>query len=219
MPICSFAPSRSPPPCSMHRQIYTKPASPTLIPAGLDYVTAQWGIWRAGGIAVPLSLSATEKELEYAISDSQANCLLTTTELAPKVKSLVERSGLRLVIVNDVHDEIRVTLPEIDTGRRAMILYTSGTTSKPKGVVTTHACITAQIESLIEAWRWQADDRIPLFLPLHHIHGIINIMSCALWSGRGHRAVSEIRHAGNPRARCRRGPTRCSWRSPRSTSS
>ncbi len=154
-----------------------------LTPAGFDYVTVQWGIWRAGGIAVPLSRSATEKELEYTLSDSQANCLLTTNELAPKVKSLADRLRLRMVIVNDIHDKDRVTLPEIDPGRRAMILYTSGTTSKPKGVVTTHACITAQIESLIEAWHWRADDRIPLFLPLHHIHGIINIMSCALWSG------------------------------------
>ena len=64
-----------------------------------------------------------------------------------------------------------------------MILYTSGTTSKPKGVVTTHANICAQIETLVAAWRWQPDDRIPLFLPLHHVHGIINVLSCALWSG------------------------------------
>ena len=64
-----------------------------------------------------------------------------------------------------------------------MILYTSGTTSKPKGVVTTHVNIQAQIESLIEAWEWNAADRIPLFLPLHHIHGIINVTCCALWAG------------------------------------
>ena len=64
-----------------------------------------------------------------------------------------------------------------------MILYTSGTTSRPKGVVTTHANNTAQITSLIEAWEWSADDRIVLCLPLHHVHGIINVVSCALWSG------------------------------------
>ena len=67
--------------------------------------------------------------------------------------------------------------------RRAMILYTSGTSSRPKGVVTTHANITAQIESLVEAWEWSADDRILLCLPLHHVHGIINVVSCALWAG------------------------------------
>ncbi|MFM7922312.1 MAG: AMP-binding protein, partial [Planctomycetaceae bacterium] len=64
-----------------------------------------------------------------------------------------------------------------------MILYTSGTTSRPKGVVTTHECIQAQIESLVRAWDWQPTDRIPLFLPLHHIHGIINVVCCALYCG------------------------------------
>jgi len=64
-----------------------------------------------------------------------------------------------------------------------MMLYTSGTTSKPKGVVSTHRNIEAQITSLVEAWGWRSDDRTPLFLPLHHIHGIVNVLSCALWSG------------------------------------
>src|SRR5690606_13014242 len=59
-------------------------------------------------------------------------------------------------------------LPEVSTQRRAMILYTSGTTSKPKGVVTTHDNITAQITALIEAWEWAATDRILHMLPLHH---------------------------------------------------
>ena len=49
--------------------------------------------------------------------------------------------------------------PSIDTGRRAMMVYTSGTTGKPKGVVATHANITAQIESLADAWEWTRDDR------------------------------------------------------------
>ena len=69
-----------------------------------------------------------------------------------------------------------------------MIVYTSGTTNRPKGVVTTHANITAQIESLVTAWEWTAADRTLLVLPLHHVHGIINVVCCALWSG----AVLEI---------------------------
>ena len=64
-----------------------------------------------------------------------------------------------------------------------MMLFTSGTTSKPKGTVSTHKTIRAQITTLIDAWCWTEDDVIPLFLPLHHIHGIINILSCGLWAG------------------------------------
>jgi len=65
------------------------------------------------------------------------------------------------------------------------MVYTSGTTGKPKGVVTTHANLSAQITALIEAWGWTAADRILLVLPLHHVHGIVNVVCCALWAGAG----------------------------------
>ena len=60
------------------------------------------------------------------------------------------------------------------------IVFTSGTTSKPKGAVTTHGNIAAQISTLMDAWAWQSEDVIPLFLPLHHVHGIINGLCSAL---------------------------------------
>jgi len=162
-----------------------------LIPGGFDYVTVQWGIWRAGGVTVPLSLSATEPELEYAITDSDAQRVITNAEFSAKLAPLCQRLGLPLTLVDEIPECASSTLPTIAPNRRAMILYTSGTTNKPKGVVTTHANVQAQIEALVTAWQWQDSDVIPLFLPLHHIHGIINVLSCALWSGA---TVDTFRH-------------------------
>ena len=154
-----------------------------LVTPGFAYTAAQWAIWRAGGIKVPICLSATESEWEYALTDSQSSIVVADVTNAPRIASLCQKLGLRLVNIDDITTDTSQSLPVIDVSRRAMILYTSGTTSKPKGVVTTHANIQSQIESLVQAWEWTAADRIPMFLPLHHIHGIINITGCALWSG------------------------------------
>jgi malonyl-CoA/methylmalonyl-CoA synthetase len=145
-------------------------------PAGFAYFAIQWGIWRAGGIAMPLSLSATTREKEQALEDSGARIFVGLRGNEPP-------AGLRGLVFEELDFTAAGPLPELAPDRRAMLLLTSGTTSRPKGVVTTHANLQAQIESLVAAWEWSADDRIPLFLPMHHIHGIVNIAGCALWSG------------------------------------
>ena len=150
---------------------------------GFGHVSTQWGIWRAGGVAVPLALSHPDAELEYVIRDAGARVLIADRSSAGRLGPLAERLGIRFLTEEDLSGRAAGHLPAIDPGRRAMIIYTSGTTGKPKGVVTTHANIEAQISALIEAWEWTGDDRILLVLPLHHVHGIINVVSCALWAG------------------------------------
>merc|ERR1740128_1285352 len=65
----------------------------------------------------------------------------------------------------------------------AMILYTSGTTGPPKGVVLTHNNLYHQAQCLIDAWEWTASDRLLHTLPLHHTHGIVNCLLCPLTVG------------------------------------
>jgi len=156
-----------------------------LVTPGFPWVAVQWGIWRAGGIAVPLPLNSTRPELEYLIDDTGASTLVFDTLAASLLSPIATGRGIRALCYDTLaaSPATQLQAPEINGERRAMILYTSGTTSRPKGVVTTHANITAQIMSLVEAWEWSANDRIVLCLPLHHVHGIINVVSCALWSG------------------------------------
>lgn len=65
----------------------------------------------------------------------------------------------------------------------AMILYTSGTTGKPKGVLLSHSNIDAQVRSLVSSWSWSPADVIVHTLPLYHTHGIVNALLCPLYVG------------------------------------
>ena len=159
-----------------------------LVTPGFAWVAVQWGIWRAGGIAVPLPLGSPAAELEYFVDDAQAAALIYDAPSERVLAPLAAARGVRAHSTEQVLAHQPAPLPVVAGERRAMILYTSGTTSRPKGVVTTHTNITAQITPLVEAWEWSADDHIVLCLPLHHVHGIVNVVSCALWSG----AVCEM---------------------------
>jgi malonyl-CoA/methylmalonyl-CoA synthetase len=73
--------------------------------------------------------------------------------------------------------------PAIAPEGDALIIYTSGTTSKPKGAVHSHSSVSNQCRVLLEAWRWTASDTILHTLPLHHVHGLINVLCCAIAAG------------------------------------
>lgn len=154
-----------------------------LIPPSFEYTAVQWGIWAAGGIAVPLCVQHPLPALEHVIKDSGAEVIIVHKDYQDVLHPLKANSGLFILHLTDVFKENLTGLPDILPNRRAMMLYTSGTTNKPKGVVTTHANIQSQIIALVEAWEWQKEDYILNILPLHHVHGIINVLSCALWSG------------------------------------
>jgi malonyl-CoA/methylmalonyl-CoA synthetase len=153
-----------------------------MVESTYDYVRVQWSIWRAGGIAVPLCLTHPAPELEYVLDTTRPALAVASPAYAGLLAPLAGARGIDFLSVEDVVGE-PAAMPVVSPGRGAMILFTSGTTGRPKGVVITHANITAQIRSLVEAWEWNEDDRILLTLPLHHIHGIVNVIGCALWSG------------------------------------
>jgi malonyl-CoA/methylmalonyl-CoA synthetase len=170
-----------------------------LMEPGLEYVVTRWAIWRAGGVAVPLSPRHPIPELEHVVDDSRASILIAGDGLDQRLRPIAEQRDLSFRAISSGGYEVRPILPlvaneereraipadepgdlpVVSMGRRAMILYTSGTTGRPKGVVSTHAALDAQMRSIVEAWGWSADDRILHVLPLHHTHGIVVAMDSA----------------------------------------
>src|SRR5687767_13079879 len=151
------------------------------VPPSFAYAAVQRGIWRAGGVAVPLAISHPPAELDYVIRDSGASVVVSDPASASMLMPLTKGARARfLTTTTALASSMADDLPHLGSNRRAMIIYTSGTTGRPKGAVSTHQNIGAQIASLVEAWRWTPSDRLLLTLPLHHVHGIINGLGSAL---------------------------------------
>ena len=154
-----------------------------LTPRSFDYPAIQWGIWRAGGIAVPLCEVHPPTELKYTISNSGASIVVSHGDFSETLAPIAKDLNVRFLRTEQLLKTDFRTLPIVGSERPAMILYTSGTTGKPKGVVLTHHNFETQITTLIKAWEWCKEDRILHLLPLHHTHGIVNVLCCALWAG------------------------------------
>ena len=175
-----------------------------LVPPGRAHVAVQFGIWARGGIAVPLAVSHPLPELEYVLDDARPSVVVADPAL-PQTPHLAAATGARAAAFLTLPPSRRTTTvpttppphphhttspPHPGTAPTpphptdpALLIYTSGTTTRPKGALATHGNLTAQITTLTTAWGWTASDRILHTLPLHHIHGVVNALACALWSG------------------------------------
>ncbi len=134
---------------------------------------------------MPLATSHPAPELEFVVEDVDASVIVASDEYGARLGPIVAERGIEMIDADRIvsGSDVREPLPPLDSHRRALILYTSGSTGPPKGVVWRHRNIEVQLRILSEAWRWEPQDRSLLVLPLHHIHGLINVLSCALWNG------------------------------------
>jgi malonyl-CoA/methylmalonyl-CoA synthetase len=154
-----------------------------MVDPDFDYVKVQWGIWQSGAVAVPLCITHPLPSLQYVLEDTGATILVISPQYHDLLAAHALEHSIRLIVVDRLPEITVVVLPQLDSHRNAMILYTSGTTNKPKGVVTTHANIAAQISSIATAWQYAPTDHALCVLPLHHVHGIINVVSATLSMG------------------------------------
>ena len=127
-------------------------------------VLAVTGCLIAGVPVVPVPADVGVAERTHILTDSGAQGWLGERPADP--------GGLPHVPVR-LHARSWHRYPEPDPAATAMIVYTSGTTGPPKGVVVSRGAIAADIDALALAWQWSADDVLVHGLPLFHVHGLV----------------------------------------------
>ncbi|KAK5700589.1 hypothetical protein LTR97_005106 [Elasticomyces elasticus] len=155
-----------------------------LVENGYDYVASN-------AIAVPLAPSFPASELRYILNHSEALALLSSSKfssLAAEVtKEGLDRQPHSIPIEKRIHGATSDTPVELSGDSHhaegGMMLYTSGTTARPKGVLLPTLTLSAQANSLLQAWEYSPRDHLLHILPLHHIHGTVNAMLAPLLAG------------------------------------
>ncbi len=149
-----------------------------LAEAHSEAVALMLGIYRAGLVHVPINPRYRGAELRHVVDDCAASLLLCDRSLADERLDALPQTLPRFGLQPDS------ALPQLEAGparppddaladeETALLVYTSGTTGRSKGVRLSLHGVIGNIGSLTELWRWSADDVLSLALPLFHVHGL-----------------------------------------------
>ena len=148
-------------------------------PSSLDWVISFLGVQRVGACVVLMNPEYRSAEAEHIVTDAEPTFVITDVERA----AIVEKLGRRVIGIDELPRGEAPPMPELAPESPAAILYTSGTTGRPKGAVIDHGAFLAQARGAIEMWRWTPNDILVHALPLFHLHGLGMGLNGTLLSG------------------------------------
>jgi malonyl-CoA/methylmalonyl-CoA synthetase len=148
---------------------------------------------RAGAVHLPLNPAYTPAEVRYFLQDAEPALFICRPEQEAEMRALARELGVPQVetLGPDRGSLVAAALDEAaefgDVARTqddlAAILYTSGTTGRSKGAMLTHRNLASNAETLREAWRFTAADRLLHALPIFHTHGLFVATNITLLAG------------------------------------
>ena len=162
-----------------------------------QYIEAYYATATLGATFVPLNYRAKPPELEYMITAAETKILLVgdryidlVNELKPNLHCVKDYVSMETSRDDMLHYDAliesgspEIEEAEVDEGDLSILMYTSGTTSLPKGVMLTYGGFTNYVIGTVEMADGTPRGTSLLCAPLYHIAGTMNIMT-ALWNGR-----------------------------------
>lgn len=143
-----------------------------------DVIALHVACARVGGVYLPLNLGYTDRELNDLMSDAEPSLLVRDSQLGSTTHATLEELLDEASRAEDTFNDV----PRAESDPASM-LYTSGTTGKPKGAVMTQANLVFSTETLTEYWGFSANDVLLHILPLFHTHGLFVAVHCVIASG------------------------------------
>ena len=144
------------------------------------------GCLKVGAVYVPLNTAYTAAEIEYFLSDSRPSLLVCDpsgmVDSAVPTETLDASGGGSFAERMDAADALKPTVSRA-ADDIAAIVYTSGTTGRPKGAMLTHRNLASNARTLCEAWGWRSDDVLLHALPIFHVHGLFVALHCVFVGG------------------------------------
>jgi long-chain acyl-CoA synthetase len=146
---------------------------------GIGFIITLFAVARLGAISVPSSIRASAAEIEYILGNCEAKLLIHDGK---QDERLPQNSTTNYLQFDQLEGSAQ--LPEILPGEQdpAFILYTSGTTGRPKGAILAHVNIIHAALYYEAAMQLQDSDRIISTVPLNHVTGIAALISAAVRS-------------------------------------
>ncbi|HWP59578.1 MAG TPA: long-chain fatty acid--CoA ligase [Candidatus Acidoferrales bacterium] len=160
-----------------------------------EFVVSYYAVERAGAIAVSLNVMLKRDEVDFVLNDAEAKLLITAAplleqvpETVPSLKGIVAVGPTVPPGVTSYRDlssgsAAQIPAANLDRNDGAAILYTSGTTGKPKGVLLTHGNLVSNVYATCHHTRMDPHDRLICYLPLFHCFGQNFIMNACMTAG------------------------------------
>jgi long-chain acyl-CoA synthetase len=158
-------------------------------PSVPEFAAAYYGIHAAGAVAVTANTMSTRPELEYLGGDAGCSLVVDWHEVGPAAAEAAEALGIaRWALQDELADVPASPTPGAEPHATAddddaVILYTSGTTGRPKGAQLTHGNLIACATVFNEVLEFSPEDRFGTALPLFHVFGQAVVMGTTLRAG------------------------------------